>query len=52
LRLSDDWREQARLADLPALCELLAREAAPDTVVDELRGLIVATITSEAVSKL
>ena len=40
LQLSDDWREQARLADLPALCELLSREALPDSVVDELRGLI------------
>jgi aminoglycoside phosphotransferase (APT) family kinase protein len=35
-----DWFEQARLADLPALCELLTREDVPDAVVDELRKLI------------
>jgi aminoglycoside phosphotransferase (APT) family kinase protein len=43
LQLSDDWLEQARLADLPALCELLSRDAIPDAVVDELRDLITDT---------
>jgi aminoglycoside phosphotransferase (APT) family kinase protein len=46
LRMPDDWRERARLADLPALSELLAREAVPDSVVDELRTLISATVCS------
>jgi len=46
LRMPDDWRERARLADLPALSELLAREAVPDSVVDELRNLISATVCS------
>jgi aminoglycoside phosphotransferase (APT) family kinase protein len=47
LRMADGWRERARLADLPALCELLSREAIPEAVVDELRGLISATVCSE-----
>ena len=47
LQMPDDWRERARLADLPALSELLAREAVPDSVVDELRSLISATVCSE-----
>jgi len=49
LRMPDDWRERARLADLPALCELLGREAVPDSVVDELRGLISATVSAEEI---
>ena len=43
LELAKDWREQARLADLPALCELLSRDAIPDAVVDELREMIADT---------
>jgi hypothetical protein len=36
----DDWFLRARLADLPALCELLTREDVPDAVVVELKDLI------------
>ena len=34
------WFECARLADLPALCELLTRDDVPDEVVDELGDLL------------
>jgi aminoglycoside phosphotransferase (APT) family kinase protein len=36
----DDWFLCARLADLPALCELLTRDDVPDAVVAELCDLI------------
>ena len=36
----DDWFLRARLADLPALCELLTREDVPDAIVAELCDLI------------
>lgn len=36
----EDWFQRARLADLPALCELLTRDDVPDAVVDELRDLL------------
>jgi aminoglycoside phosphotransferase (APT) family kinase protein len=49
LQLGDDWRQLARLADLPALCELLTRDAVPESVVDELRGLIAATVGAEGI---
>lgn len=49
LHMPDDWRRRARLADLPALCELLSREAVPESVVDELCGLIAATVYSEGI---
>jgi len=39
----DDWFLRARLADLPALCELLTRDDVPEAVVEELRDLIVMT---------
>ena len=39
-RAPDDWFLGARLADLPALCELLTREDVPDAIVSELRDLI------------
>jgi aminoglycoside phosphotransferase (APT) family kinase protein len=39
----DDWFLRARLADLPALCELLTRDDVPVAVVDELRDLLAAT---------
>jgi hypothetical protein len=42
-RAPDDWFLHARLADLPALCELLTRDAVPEAVVNELRELIEAT---------
>jgi hypothetical protein len=45
--LPDDWRQRARLADLPALCELLTRVDVPESVVSELLGLIAATVYSE-----
>ena len=32
------------LADLSALCELLARPALPSTVVEEIRDLVLATV--------
>lgn len=47
LALPDDWRQRARLADLPALCELLTRVDVPESVVSELLGLIAATVYSE-----
>jgi aminoglycoside phosphotransferase (APT) family kinase protein len=40
LKLPDDWFLRARLADLPALCELLTRDDVPAAVVTELRDLI------------
>jgi fructokinase len=49
LPLPVDWRERARLADLPALCELLTRDDVPDSVVAELRDLIAATVSSEGI---
>ena len=36
----ENWFLRARLADLPALCELLTRDDVPDVVVDELRDLV------------
>ena len=36
----DNWFVRARLADLPALCELLTRDDVPEAVVDELKALI------------
>jgi aminoglycoside phosphotransferase (APT) family kinase protein len=43
--LPDDWFLRARLADLPALCELLTREDVPDAVVAELKDLIGETVS-------
>jgi hypothetical protein len=40
----DDWFIRARLADLPALCELLTRDGVPDVIVAELRDLIGETV--------
>jgi aminoglycoside phosphotransferase (APT) family kinase protein len=42
-RAPDDWFLRARLADLPALCELLSRDDVPEAVVVELRELIAST---------
>jgi aminoglycoside phosphotransferase (APT) family kinase protein len=36
VRLEGDWLKAARMADLPALCELLARESLPSAVTSEL----------------
>lgn len=44
MTLPDDWLRIARLADLPALCEMLSRATIPSGVVAELRELVVATI--------
>jgi aminoglycoside phosphotransferase (APT) family kinase protein len=44
--LPDDWFLRARLADLPALCELLTREDVPDAVVVELKDVIGETVLS------
>ncbi len=41
----DDWFLHARLADLPALCELLTRDDVPEAVVIELRDLLKVTCT-------
>jgi aminoglycoside phosphotransferase (APT) family kinase protein len=45
LDLPDDWFLRARLADLPALCELLTREDVPDAIVAELKDLITVPLT-------
>jgi aminoglycoside phosphotransferase (APT) family kinase protein len=42
----DHWFLRARLADLPALCELLTRDDVPDAIVAELRELIAETFLS------
>lgn len=42
----DHWFLRARLADLPALCELLTRDDVPDPIVAELRELVSETIDS------
>ena len=42
--LSGDWRAAARMADLPALCELLARPALPDSVAAEILALVAETL--------
>jgi aminoglycoside phosphotransferase (APT) family kinase protein len=44
LPLDADWWQAARLADLPAVCELLTRESVPADVVPELIELLTATI--------
>ena len=44
MTLPDNWLMLARLADLPALCELLGRRDVPDAVVAELRLLIDETL--------
>jgi aminoglycoside phosphotransferase (APT) family kinase protein len=43
--LEGDWFRAARMADLPALCELLTRPALPDAVVTEVMGLVQNTLT-------
>ncbi len=40
VRLPEDWLSIARIADLPALCELLGRPALPDDVALELIDLL------------
>lgn len=42
----DHWFLRARLADLPALCELLTRDDVPDAIVGELRELVSETLDS------
>ncbi len=44
-RRADEWFLRARLADLPALCELLTRSDVPDAIVAELRALLMETIS-------
>jgi len=44
LLLGDDWFLRARLADLPALCELLTRDDVPDAIVAELKDVMRETI--------
>jgi aminoglycoside phosphotransferase (APT) family kinase protein len=41
-----DWFLRARLADLPALCELLTRDDVPDEIVAELCDLLDATTSA------
>jgi aminoglycoside phosphotransferase (APT) family kinase protein len=40
-----NWLMAARMADLPALCDLLARESTPEDVVTEVLGLVMATLS-------
>ena len=42
--LRGDWLMAARMADLPALCDLLARQSTPDDVTGEVLELITATV--------
>lgn len=44
VRLEGDWRQAARMADLPALCELVARESTPDDVATEVLDLVTAAL--------
>jgi fructokinase len=44
LALEGDWRRAARMADLPALCELLSRPSMPDDVVPEIVELVERTL--------
>ena len=44
-QLPDEWFLRARLADLPALCDLLARDDVPDPIVVELVDLLSRTIS-------
>jgi aminoglycoside phosphotransferase (APT) family kinase protein len=43
---TSDWFLRARLADLPALCELLTRDDVPDVIVAELSELIAETVST------
>ena len=42
--LEGDWFQAARMADLPALCELLTHPSIPDDIVAEVIGLVTATM--------
>jgi hypothetical protein len=44
--LPSDWLAIARLMDLPVCCELLGRERTPQSLVDEMRDLIAATVAT------
>jgi fructokinase len=44
IALPDDWHTLARVADMSALCELLARPAVRPVVADEVRDLVLATV--------
>jgi len=44
LNLDKGWFRASRMADLPALCELLARDGVPSDVVTELIELVTATV--------
>jgi len=46
--LPAEWLAIARISDLGALCELLTRPDVPDNVVDEIRGLILATLAENS----
>ena len=50
--LHDDWFMAARIADLPALCELLARDSTPDDVVRDVLGLVTATLDQQTADAL
>src|SRR5262245_1013261 len=43
--LPDDWRPLSRVLDLVALCEMLSREALPQSVATELVDLVAASVT-------
>ncbi len=44
MTLDGEWLRAARMADLPALCELLARASTPDDVVAEIVALVEDTL--------
>jgi aminoglycoside phosphotransferase (APT) family kinase protein len=45
--LEGDWFRAARMADLPAVCELLTRASVPDDVVAELLRLVNETLAAD-----
>jgi len=45
IALEGEWRRAARMADLPALCELVSRDSTPPDVVAELLALVARTLT-------
>jgi aminoglycoside phosphotransferase (APT) family kinase protein len=44
VELRTDWLTASRMADLPALCELLSRASTPDDLVEEILELVAATV--------
>ncbi len=42
--LPEDWRQVARVVDLTALCDLLTRDEVPRDIVDEVTGMVEASL--------